>query len=54
MQRERVYGDICVGRLFPSGALHVSAMRRGHYCSYTYYGYTVREALRLFRREFPA
>lgn len=52
--RTTYYGTIRVDRLFPSGALYISATRRGRFCEFKYLGYTVREALALFREEFPA
>ena len=43
-------GSILIGRLFPTGALRIS--RNGD--ARTYYGHSQRDALTLFRREFPA
>lgn len=38
-------------RLYPSGAWEVSDIIRGQWVRRTYYGYTKREALTLFRAE---
>lgn len=40
-------------KLFPSGAWEVSDIIGEHRVHRTYYGYRKREALRLFRAEFP-
>lgn len=37
-----------------SGAYLITDIRQGQYCRKTYYGYTKKEAIALFRREFPA
>lgn len=43
------HADITVTRLFPSGALELSAMHPdGYYVSQRYQGYTTREARRIF------
>ena len=43
-----------VSRLFPSGAWEVSDIVAGYWVRRTYYGYTRREAVALFRREVLA
>jgi hypothetical protein len=40
-----------VSRLYPSGAWEVSDIVGGYWVARTYYGYTRREAVALFRRE---
>lgn len=39
-------------KLFPSGAWEVSDIIDGYRVHHTYYGYTKREALREFRRQY--
>lgn len=38
-------------KLFPSGAWQVCAVVRGYLVTRTYYGYSKREALAMFKRE---
>ena len=38
-----------VERTFPSGALNIYVQHRGEFYKRTYFGYTKREALRLFK-----
>ena len=40
-------------KLFPSGAWEVTDIIDGHYTRRTYFGHGKREALQLFREEFP-
>ena len=40
-----------VSRLYPSGAWEVSDIVAGYWVRRTYYGYTRRQAVALFRRE---
>lgn len=40
-----------VEKVFPSGALRVSSIVNGALMTRTYYGYTRREAVRLFKAE---
>ena len=40
-----------ITKLFPSGAWQVHAIIRGYLVTRTYYGYTKREAARMFRAE---
>src|SRR3990167_8562654 len=38
-------------KLFPSGAVEVSAIVGGYLMRRTYFGYTIRQAIKLFQRE---
>lgn len=40
-----------ITRIFPSGAWQVSTIINGYLVTRTYYGYTKREAIALFRSE---
>ena len=40
-----------ISKVFPSGAWQVSDIIRGYLVTRTYYGYSKREAARMFRRE---
>lgn len=43
-----------ITRLFPSGALEVSALRGGHLIRRTFHGYTRAQAIAEFRATYPA